>query len=361
MKMILLILASANLLLAQQKVIYNIDSQSSYTLQSEDNMKFQYFNNTRYVEFNNDFGYNLLVENIYIKNQLIADGSYGEINSKAYLMKDRVPTNIIWEITEFAHDAQLGYPFYITIQDACCGDESTKSYFNLNNGKKIFSTTSGILNIFTENRDKLYISFLSISASKDFPSQYPYDSNVKGILSLSTKDNVISRLIILYKGEIADYDYTPDLYFNNTRKTNEINIPILYNDKKDLNSIELSIQYYTDNKIYIIIQNGNFTVTNNADFEEFEFSLISEDEKDNYLFNENFLNIDIKSKSELRLLRNEIFARNGHSFDGEDLKTNFKSKSWYKEKVGYTVRQDDLTNNELTVLKRIQNLENRVQ
>ncbi|MFL0075572.1 YARHG domain-containing protein [Tenacibaculum maritimum] len=40
--------------------------------------------------------------------------------------------------------------------------------------------------------------------------------------------------------------------------------------------------------------------------------------------------LKVKTKEELRLIRNEIFARKGYVFKSEDLNTYYKTKSWYK-------------------------------
>lgn len=52
------------------------------------------------------------------------------------------------------------------------------------------------------------------------------------------------------------------------------------------------------------------------------------------------------SPAELRIMRNEIFARYGHQFKSQDLKDHFYSKLWYKPTTA------DVTN-ELTELERI--------
>ncbi len=43
-----------------------------------------------------------------------------------------------------------------------------------------------------------------------------------------------------------------------------------------------------------------------------------------------------KSKEDLRLLRNEIYARHGKTFQSVDLQKYFSSKCWYKADPGYS-------------------------
>ena len=56
-----------------------------------------------------------------------------------------------------------------------------------------------------------------------------------------------------------------------------------------------------------------------------------------------------KSKRELRIMRNEIYARHGYRFGQYDLRTHFKKKSWYKPT---TTNGAYLYNNYLTEIER---------
>lgn len=57
-------------------------------------------------------------------------------------------------------------------------------------------------------------------------------------------------------------------------------------------------------------------------------STFGQSKPDQFLLREDFL--WGKSQSELRIMRNEIFARYGYIFQSEDLKNYFNSKKWYK-------------------------------
>jgi len=52
--------------------------------------------------------------------------------------------------------------------------------------------------------------------------------------------------------------------------------------------------------------------------------------------------VDALSRSELRLARNEIFARHGYVFKSEDLRDYFAKQSWYKPDTSYTGSIDSL-------------------
>ena len=55
-----------------------------------------------------------------------------------------------------------------------------------------------------------------------------------------------------------------------------------------------------------------------------------------------------KSKRQLRLMRNEIYARHGYRFDS-DLRTHFDQKSWYKP---MTTNGKDLYHNHFSAIER---------
>lgn len=90
-----------------------------------------------------------------------------------------------------------------------------------------------------------------------------------------------------------------------------------------------------------------------CEYYSFQKSSINTD----YLQSERFKNLDIRSLNELRLLRNELFARHGHSFSDNNLKAHFQSQSWYKEIAGNKVSSDDLSVSEKNILEKIQQIE----
>ncbi|WP_062055737.1 YARHG domain-containing protein [Aquimarina longa] len=65
-----------------------------------------------------------------------------------------------------------------------------------------------------------------------------------------------------------------------------------------------------------------------------------------------------KNKEELRLIRNEIFARKGHVFKSNDLNEYFKTKSWYKPDRDIKI---SLSNNEQLYIKKIKELEQKTE
>lgn len=57
------------------------------------------------------------------------------------------------------------------------------------------------------------------------------------------------------------------------------------------------------------------------------------------------------SKEQLRLARNEIYARHGYVFKSEDLQKYFSSKSWYHENTSYDGSLSEVEKDNVTLLK----------
>jgi len=77
-----------------------------------------------------------------------------------------------------------------------------------------------------------------------------------------------------------------------------------------------------------------------------------------YLENDKFKSLEEKTKTELRLLRNEVFARNGHSFTDPFLKKYFKNQKWYVDSGRMKIKTYMLTQKEQELVSKIWRLEN---
>jgi len=347
MKITTLILLIASHLLFSQD--FSMESKSSVSREINENGIFTNTTNSTFHTFP-DF---VVQETITLRFQAGAEGNFSKLVATSYDYNK----NTIWKIEDIADRTEFFQDFYIAEEFGCCDAQSTKAFFNIENGKKIFSSSTEPLIVKFSDNTTFYISFLSISSSKDFPSQYPYNSNVKIFITLSSNKEVISRLAIKSFSEFGDYDYLPDeKYFLNspTKEILIINDP--YKGKSSLSNVTFEFNYWGAKIIFSIIE-SNLEVNNEKDFKDFSFVLLKNEDKDSYLFNSNFLNLGHKSKDELRLLRNEIFARNGQSFNSNDLKTLFNKTSWYKERPGHKVSSEELTESEKIVLEKITEFE----
>jgi hypothetical protein len=79
-----------------------------------------------------------------------------------------------------------------------------------------------------------------------------------------------------------------------------------------------------------------------------------------YLSSYFFQDVDSSySLERLRILRNTIFARHGHSFDSKDLRDYFSAKPWYREVKGKKVGKAELSEREWKMLNRLRQLEKK--
>ena len=76
-----------------------------------------------------------------------------------------------------------------------------------------------------------------------------------------------------------------------------------------------------------------------------------------YLNSIEFQDLLLKDNEELRLLRNHIFARHGHSFKSKDLREYFQNKSWYRESINHIVSTNELSEDERVFIDTIIQIE----
>ena len=357
MRIAILLLFSVFQLFSQNKQNFSLESVSKFNIEWEDNNYSTTFVNSNFLEFYVDSKYCIISEKITKEAVGGGEGSHGLLEATAYYSVFDSPIKKMWQIYEPAHNSFFFYDFYVAKHKGCCDAHDTNAYFNLKSGKKIFSATSDVLVVNYSNDRNVYISYIFITSSKDFPVQYPYLSNVKGIITLATSEEVLSRLLISTESDMSDYDYYPDdFYLTNSQNKNRIEIDKLYENKTCISDVDFYFDYWgTD--VYFTIEKGKIVIKNITDLDLFSFSSLDGSEKDSYLFDPVFLNLSYHSKDELRLLRNTIFAHNGHSFNSPDLREHFNSTPWYKEIPGHKVSDSELTENEKNVLNRIEYLE----
>ena len=108
--------------------------------------------------------------------------------------------------------------------------------------------------------------------------------------------------------------------------------------------------HYINSKGFIVFSTKNIDGKSSLSYEYYELVQTNNTE---YLLSERFQNLESKSKEELRLLRNELFARHGHSFLNTNLKKYFKQQSWYNEIEGEKVTVDKLSSDEKIILQKI--------
>lgn len=157
---------------------------------------------------------------------------------------------------------------------------------------------------------------------------------------------------------------TEQLEDGSMRLTSNEEIEVTYSD----GSAKVVEQSYA----YICVQEGqkgwlftNMEAVSEAEKED-TAKVTTESGEDDYILPESNSRYYTKkeiaklSKKQLRLARNEIFARYGYKFKDDEMNKYFKSKSWYKAKKKI-VSESDLNKYEKANLKKIQKREKKLK
>ncbi len=142
-----------------------------------------------------------------------------------------------------------------------------------------------------------------------------------------------------------DQVFYPADYINLKNRKDESGYPLIYFFKATETSLELYKAVYEEEGIPV---QAKELILKLSRYEK-EFC--------HYLDDSRFQYLEAQSKEQLRLLRNEIFARHRHSFDSSDMLSYFANQPWYYEYKDHKVSIDELSEAELKVLKKIQTLE----
>lgn len=321
---------------------------------------------TKNVAFRTPLGWTsnfVIKETIYIENIQQYEGNFSRTNLIAYSIKDK--NKILWSIEENSDEVFYHWMDLIeTVKYGCCGASDTHKYYDLNSGKKILHCDSELYYIKNmNNKSNVFFGFNSyasvISSINEFEK-----GTITGQLFYSDGDSLIDNLIFIFP-EIDVYAWLPiNIYLMDKLGNKFLDITKTGNISKiqieeSINSFYFVLDYSYGDPIQIKIEKDRFNleksiIPNTILFDSQNKTYIPE-----YLNLAEFKSLENKSRDHLRLLRNEIFARNGHSFDNVDLRLYFGSKPWYKEKVGYKVELVRLTNDESLFLKRILFLEKK--
>lgn len=215
-----------------------------------------------------------------------------------------------------------------------------------------------------------------------FETLHYEDLQYLGSYFLLPKDNENSsnaRLYMIYSLKISTTETKSHYDYDLRRNVEEINFPtqtIYFPIRIERMSVtsEGSIEYYVDessiegdsglnvgwssipgyvdgNMMYnqiVIVNKTNYIPSVKGEVESFETEEISvdvdyvlEDSNSRYIDESELENL---TAQELKIARNEIYARYGRIFDSEDLKAHFESKSWYQPSILPEDFKEDMLN-----------------
>ena len=166
--------------------------------------------------------------------------------------------------------------------------------------------------------------YISQDGHECIECDYMADKSIKRISLVYSKDKIVSEEAGGSFNEAGDYTgaYQDDSLYDIDYDEYEEND---YNNGNDYN--EYNENYYDDGNNYTenyILQYSSIKELKKSDLEDL-------------------------SKSELRLARNEIYARHGRRFQDQELQGYFDSQEWY---TGYIEPEDFIDSEELSDLER---------
>lgn len=288
------------------------------------------------------------------------EGSTSKISILAYRKDNNNQySELFWKIEDTGSDVQIFSDYIRLINYGCCGADNTNIYYSKLSGKKIVSATSDLLFVEVPNTNlKRTISYYSSNSALHNP-EFKYTNNLIGYINYCDSEGISQKLFIF--SENGELVWTPELKLIDDNKKSETNTLLLWHsngidDSSSISKFSLIIKYYDGFEIAVPISNDHFDIQHAVKPESIRLEIKNYKQLE-YLNNYEFQNIKSLNLEKLRLLRNEIFARHGHSFESEDLKQYFSEKLWYKEKPGYKISEKELYSEELELINEIKKLE----
>ena len=175
-----------------------------------------------------------------------------------------------------------------------------------------------------------------------------------------TTEDIIQQILVT--GELNELYNTPKVTLTDGKNESTVLSSDSFNFIRDVNAIS-KVQTTLDFgffKVVIPISKDRFDIEDAIFPQQYNIKLIPLGiNSTKYLDESRFTRLDTLTKAELRLRRNEIFARHGQSFSSDDLKEYFSKKVWYQEIPNYKVSDDELSKSELLMIDKIKILESK--
>ncbi len=143
----------------------------------------------------------LLLEEFNIERNLNAEGEQGTVKVEAWIGPELSPTKPIWTFTQEGDTGALADRFYKVTRYGCCGALNSDIYFNLQTGKKVFSSTSELGQVSVPNAGNAYnrfVGFNAFTAALRIP-EFEKDPQIVGILEYGSETELLSRIVVRVK------------------------------------------------------------------------------------------------------------------------------------------------------------------
>lgn len=140
----------------------------------------------------------LLLEEFKSERSFQAEGQQGTVTVRAWFGSDASPSSDAWTFSQDGDEGMVSNRFYKVIKYGCCGAEATGVYFNLTEGRKVFTSSSDLFGIEvpnTPNSLKRYVGYCSGMASLA-PPESSDPRAVIGAIEYGSEQGVIDRVLV---------------------------------------------------------------------------------------------------------------------------------------------------------------------
>jgi hypothetical protein len=320
------------------------------------------------VNIDGDFRNDILIE-----KQNIIDLNFGShpYNSKIIVTaregRNGKYDKVLWRLSQNGDDAEQHHDFIRIIDKIFIGWDQNDIwddvyyYCEVTTGRILFSSTSDLFPILSPRINlKRFICVWSGNTpgwNYDF-RQYP---NPLGLLRYVSLDEIIEEYMI--SGDIEERPKTPDIKFNKKNLPGEYRIISVFSpqsnpDENIFTDFYVILRYNEKYEIKIPVVSDHLDIDNAIFSEKDKIKIIPIGKsKTAYLSEERFQNIEEASLDELKLLKNEIKARNGYKFENTELNNYYKQKIWYFVQEDELKREKLIYQEEKVKLKKIEELE----
>lgn len=154
----------------------------------------------------------LLLEEFRYERQLGAEAGNGVVKADAFFAQNW--TRKAWTIEQAGDEGGMFNEFYRVTKYGCCASIATSFFFNLENGKRVFSATGELSSVIVPNTGLYrYVAYHSqeaiIAPFEDHDTallQYGSATAVIWKLAIHGKDTPLARIKFQYEGKIVETD-----------------------------------------------------------------------------------------------------------------------------------------------------------
>jgi hypothetical protein len=295
-----------------------------------------------------------------IKRTMIAgaEGADSHINYKLWGKTGDTYDKLIWEIDSPGDEVEWHQGYVRTPKYGCCGSDDAYYYFHGKTGKPFVESSSDLTVIDLGHQEHRVLSFLTAFSVIPIEEQTAIDSHT-GVLQYSNEYYTQSEVLITGALDRAE---NPEITFIDKAhpegvSVSDFKVPSWNHDDHNITGFSIKLHFWDGFDLVIPVRGDKLDIDHATMPKGISLSFRELREPDAYLRDIRFVRLEEQKPSTLRLLRNEIYARHGHSFEGADLRHRFSLRSWYKERKDHKVTNDELTHKEQQMLKKILDLE----